>query len=265
MDQLDFQGVVEAISQLSKFSEAWKIAGVEQEQKFRIDAFKQFRQGLSRLEKFIVSIDSPISLDNLKKLLIVLDNAKLVETNVRVLQNQSLANAIFHMDQICTVLGPEMGQRFFVKLQGSNKTLFNQQYGLFGAIVDDKFPDAVEDISESGKCLALGRYTASVFHVMRAMESGIHALAKSIGASFQDKNGQSLTWGVLTANIGEKIKSLPDANEKDEWLVLHSLLHAVNRAYRTKTAHPKATYSQEEATAAFDATKHFMLMMAERI
>lgn len=42
----------------------------------------------------------------------------------------------------------------------------------FGDAVFDAFPSAAEDILESSKCLGLSRYTASVFHLMRALEVG---------------------------------------------------------------------------------------------
>jgi len=51
---------------------------------------------------------------------------------------------------------------------------------LFGDDVAKKFPSASVDIEEAGKCLALDRGTATVFHLMRAMEVGLRALAKSL-------------------------------------------------------------------------------------
>ena len=44
---------------------------------------------------------------------------------------------------------------------------------LFGAEVDGKFPSAAFEIAEAGKCLALERSTAAVFHLMRALEVAI--------------------------------------------------------------------------------------------
>ncbi len=45
---------------------------------------------------------------------------------------------------------------------------FQTNATLFGAEVDGKFPSAAFEIAEAGKCLALERNTAAVFHLMRA-------------------------------------------------------------------------------------------------
>lgn len=44
---------------------------------------------------------------------------------------------------------------------------------LFGMEAEARIPKAANDISEAGKCFATGRYTASVFHLMRAMEAAV--------------------------------------------------------------------------------------------
>jgi hypothetical protein len=48
----------------------------------------------------------------------------------------------------------------------------------FGADFELKFPLAVYEVEESGKCIALSRDTASVLHLMRVMEIGIRAVAR---------------------------------------------------------------------------------------
>jgi hypothetical protein len=51
---------------------------------------------------------------------------------------------------------------------------------LFGKEVNDRFPLAIDDIEEAGKCLALFRGTACVLHTMRVMEAGLRVLGKSL-------------------------------------------------------------------------------------
>src|SRR5262249_6091339 len=55
---------------------------------------------------------------------------------------------------------------------------------LFGEEVATKFVPANQDIEEAGKCLALSRGTATVFHLMRVMEAGLKALAKPLGIPY---------------------------------------------------------------------------------
>jgi hypothetical protein len=48
-------------------------------------------------------------------------------------------------------------------------------------VVAEQFPGTIGDIEEASKCLALERYTGSVFHTMRIAEAGLGAIAKRVG------------------------------------------------------------------------------------
>tara|TARA_R110001599_G_scaffold8704_1_gene42666 strand:- start:95 stop:883 length:789 start_codon:yes stop_codon:yes gene_type:complete len=135
----------------------------------------------------------------------------------------------------------------------------------FGVEVECNFPDAIDDIAEAGKCLALRRNTACVFHLMRAMETTVAALVQHTGATLTDQKGETLPWGILVANLKSKIEAMAKGKQQDDWLAAHSMLHSVNRAFRTKTAHPEKTYSDEQAENAFQAVKSFMQELATLI
>ena len=152
----------------------------------------------------------------------------------------------------------EARQKTFLAIDPQNVQYMDQNAGMFGEAVDMAFPDSIGDISEAGKCYALGRYTAAVFHLMRAVESTLPVLATRTNAVVENANGETLPWGILVSNLKDKIDVMPASHMKDEWCKIHALLHSVNRAYRTKTAHPKTTYTQEEALNVLSATKSFM-------
>jgi HEPN domain-containing protein len=156
----------------------------------------------------------------------------------------------------------ELADTFFISIPSENVNYYNPAQPLFGQIVLDTFPNAAEDIDEGGKCYALGRYTAVIFHLMRALEISLHALANKLGATVTNKHGDFLPWGVLLANIGEKIDQMPRGDEKADWSEAHALLHHVNQAWRTGTMHPKQTYTQEQAEDIIDAVKSFMRRLA---
>jgi hypothetical protein len=52
---------------------------------------------------------------------------------------------------------------------------------LFGSEVQHKFNTTSFEIDEAAKCLALGRPTACVFHLMRVMEIAVRAVARCLG------------------------------------------------------------------------------------
>ena len=51
---------------------------------------------------------------------------------------------------------------------------------IIGSDVAAKFPSAAYDMEEAGKCLALSRPTASVFHACRSLEAAIRGVARCL-------------------------------------------------------------------------------------
>jgi hypothetical protein len=69
-------------------------------------------------------------------------------------------------------------------LEESKAALFDPAEPLFGSEVASRFAtEAAFEIDEAAKCLALGRPTASVFHMMRTMEVAIRAIARCLQIS----------------------------------------------------------------------------------
>ena len=137
--------------------------------------------------------------------------------------------------------------------------MFKNDDPLFGEEVFQKFESSREDIEEAGKCLAVGRATASVFHLMRALESAVQKVGDKLGATITDSAGRGLPWGVIAENMKPKIDAMPrGSDEQIKWYRVQSDLVVVNCAWRVPTNHPKETYTLEQATEVFDATKSFM-------
>lgn len=128
---------------------------------------------------------------------------------------------------------------------------------LFGFEVSEVLAKANDDISEAGKCFGVGRYTASVFHLMRGMEVAVQVLSESLGIENVDRE-----WGKLLSDIHGKIGHLPKGDERNRWSEVHANLYHVKQAWRNDTMHPKATYTEEEAGEVFDAMKAFMRNLA---
>lgn len=129
---------------------------------------------------------------------------------------------------------------------------------LFGEKVSKKFPKAIEDIEEAGSCLALGRATASVFHLMRAMEVVVQRLSKSLG--IQNTNRE---WGKLLSDMGKAVEAMPRGSEAEKrrrkrWSEAHTHLYHLKEAWRNDTMHPNKVYTQAQAMEVFNATRVFM-------
>jgi hypothetical protein len=66
-----------------------------------------------------------------------------------------------------------------------------------------KFPKAGTELSEAGKCLALDRYAASVYHSMRSLEYGLQSFASSLSIRYANQE-----WGSIIDLVEKKINAL---------------------------------------------------------
>jgi hypothetical protein len=138
-------------------------------------------------------------------------------------------------------------------LSDNEASAFDETLSSFNFDVESVFgSEAAEDIDEAGKCLALDRNTACVFHLMRAMEQAVKVLGSKVGLT-----NIEIAWGKLLSAIDDKIKVMP-APIKDEWSECRANLYHVKQAWRNSTMHPKETYTNVQAKQVLDAVRAFM-------
>lgn len=152
----------------------------------------------------------------------------------------------------------KMRSVFWVPLRG--RALVAQDKPPFGDDVLRAFPKASEDISEAGMCLGLGRWTAGVFHLMRAMEVMVQRLAKKLKIGSLDRE-----WGKLLSDIGKAVEPMPKGAKRNSWSEVHTHLYHVKQAWRNDTMHPKQTYTEEEARAIYAAVDAFSRRLASLV
>jgi hypothetical protein len=135
----------------------------------------------------------------------------------------------------------------------------------FGEAVTNKFSLATEDISEAGKCLALQRSTACVFHLMRALELGVQTLGKRLKVQIDVRTE---TWHQIMLHVNKQTQALPSATraqkaKKSKFAEAAAHLQSVRLAWRNEVMHPKQTYDRNEAFEIYNATRVFMASLAE--
>lgn len=137
---------------------------------------------------------------------------------------------------------------------------------LFGDQVANKFGKTTSDIQEAGKCFAVGRYTACVFHLMRIMEFAVQYLGAKLGISLvTEKN-----WANILDQVDKAIKTLPTKNssqkaKRNRLSEASAHLRMVKDAWRNDVMHPKETYTDEEAERVFRNVKDFMVHLATKL
>jgi hypothetical protein len=153
------------------------------------------------------------------------------------------------------------------EIQPNRVDYYNKSAELFGAAVSAAFPSSRDDIEEAGRCLAVGRSTACVFHLMRAITPVLKAIASELGYNEQRDWGKYLS--EMKGGIWRKFpddKTKANDSQREFYSDLESRLRSYKEAWRNPTMHdPEKIYTEEKAGEIFDCVKGFMRKAAERL
>lgn len=162
---------------------------------------------------------------------------------------------------------------------GQEDSGYLDQRHLFGEEVARAFPSSERDIREGGNCLACGCSTASVFHLMRAAEFALRALARDRDVHFKDKPLEDKEWGTILGALEGKLTTLRAANRnnwlrseaRDAQIVFYNEvvqeLRGFNDAWRRQVSHADtlAFYEPDTARGIFKHVRTFMQKLALKI
>ena len=163
----------------------------------------------------------------------------------------------------------EILQTYAFSLSHAEAANFNPKDPLLGSEVALKFETASFDIDEAGKCHALGRSTAAVFHAFRVLEIGVKAVAKCLHVADLDQPRMK-NWGKILEAIEGGIKhKWPKETDRDKgdgelfWEV-YTLMLAI-KTPRNGTMHPACKYTEQEADRMLRVIGDIMMRLATRI
>lgn len=168
--------------------------------------------------------------------------------------------------------------RFFLQILTDRSEYLDQEQ-LFGEKVSDAFPSADRDIKEAGNCLASESSTASVFHLMRAVEFALLALAADREIVFKNKPLDDAQWGeILSALEGRLVQlrnaprtSWPQPNVRDSQIRFYNEviqeIRSFNDAWRRHVSHAGtlAFYERDDALGILKHVRALMQKMAPKI
>lgn len=155
-----------------------------------------------------------------------------------------------------------------IVLDPKHAAFFSNAMTTFGVDVNSKFQSALFEIDEASKCFALGRWTATVFHLMRLLEINIRAISRCLGVPDPTKPSQR-NWGHILKTIDTAIK-----NKRGQWSIaddeeffdgVYILLDRVRNNWRNSTMHVENKYIEEEAREILDSVRAFMKKVASRL
>jgi len=165
------------------------------------------------------------------------------------------------LEQLLKVTVTEAESRQLYVLSSNVDEKHDDADTLFGADVVDAFPHAEFDISEAGKCLSFGLWTACVMHTMRVLEIGLRALALSVDVVHSENWNQTL---IGIENALRKINKKTDgdsAAQKAAEAGTH--LRFIKNAYRNQAMHSHSEYDEQDAKRIFGDARSLMQYLAE--
>lgn len=222
-----------------------------------VEKLDWFKQNLASLKVELTKLSLPVSLKRVESIEVLCSIEGDPETFARLLNAR--------ISDLRDRIEDEIETRYICAISPNSTTFLKRERSILNSQVEAAFPDAIFDLHEAADCIGFSRYTAAVFHLMRAMESAITKVGLKLNATVIGSNGKNLPWGILISNIGAKISAMEAGNEKEGWQSTHAMLYSVKEAWRNDTMHPKQTYTEEEAVEVFDAVKSFMRRLAGQV
>lgn len=151
---------------------------------------------------------------------------------------------------------------------------------LFSRRAQDAFPSAGMDIVEAGRCMALSRNNAAIYHLMQAAEIGLRALAWDRRVTVLRHKGKTVVpldfaqWGEIIGELGKKKDLINNwkrgkALREDAFQYYSSVIFEVssfNEIYRKHISHARGKlYEDDTAVSCWGHVSRFMDKLAERM
>lgn len=179
------------------------------------------------------------------------------------LNEAQLDDLIGNMEYLLRTFRDEIDARPLFALPPASAELYDQKQPLFGMVVDDAFPSSAKDVAEAGRCMAMGRWTAGVMHLMRALETPLALLAEHVGVA------QASNWNRQLNEIEKKLRTVSTAEHgpgEEQWAA-HAASHfrAIKNAWRNRAMHGRDFYDQERATEIYEAVRALMRHLAGKL
>lgn len=134
---------------------------------------------------------------------------------------------------------------------------------------------AVPEIEDGLDCLAVGRPTAAIFHMMRVAEHGLRALARTLNVTFP-KTGTPIEWAEwqnlidqIGANGRREAAALPQGEQREAARDFYSgsvhHFEGFKDKYRNAVMHTRARYDAAMALQVVGQVRDFMNGLSAKI
>lgn len=178
-------------------------------------------------------------------------------------------NASDRVSDLMDSLRRETESKFIFVMSTEYRGFYKDSLDEMSAVFE-RFPRSEYDFVEAGKCLAFGRPTACVLHLMRALEQPLVKMADGLGVPVGEKD----PWGTILSGVriamrqrdqgGKNVAKWSSKAESQFFHMAADCLKHIQVATRDPGAHAqKERYTSEEARLEYENTKRFLIQMAK--
>ena len=195
-------------------------------------------------------------------------SADLTESVIQAMRLDEAAGAMkARIESLEAAMRSEMKSHLFLWVDGQRAGFYTKSgQELLGQECSSRFASVIGEAEEAMRCYAVGRFTASAFHLMRMTEVGVRALGLAIGFKIKNEN-----WGRILAEF-QRQKALLPATKPPHWKgrfkklnTIGAHLEAVNEGWRNRIAHLDLVYGEEQARHLLTVIPHFLANEAQTI
>src|SRR2546425_11312744 len=178
-----------------------------------------------------------------------------LETTLRALAKTptSSINIRNRFSQLSSTVEHELGTVLLFRIEPSRHQYLEKD--LFGESVAAGYPSAVFEVAEAGRCLALERYPASIFHLMRVAEVALKVIARK----FPNFQLHHRSWEFIIDEILDRVDAMPnDAEKKIELREAALHLREIKHLWRNPGIHVGEDFSPERTQSVYNSVRAFM-------
>ena len=167
------------------------------------------------------------------------------------------------MQTLSSVIHSELRGKEFRYIE-SSKSRYCRRNWLSGTKMQASFPRGVGEIRSAGRCYAYGENTAAAFHLNRALEDGLKALAVALGQRF-DPNSWDAHLKDIERELTTRYKAA-GARTADELFFsdLSTQFGHMKTAWRNPTMHIESKYDEGDGLYLLQTTERFIRTLCER-
>lgn len=164
-------------------------------------------------------------------------------------------------------MSSEISERKFVFIPKENEDYFFNE-SLYPDSVYDAFPDAHDELNDSGHCMAVDLNDAAAFHLLRIVEIGLRGIARNLKVKIPKTPLDYAGWKDVVNRIDKKLEEkIPKARGPKQVAALKFKqdLLADFKAFevaRNEVMHGRSRYSKPQAIGLFDRVRDFMRRVA---